>query len=247
MKFSAAIIALSQAASVTELNRKVASAQTEIATGARADGNALLIQQLLEFYLNAAGHNTGKADQMLNYGCYCQLLEQRRVGLGTPVDGLDEICQRYQRCTQCVAHDQEGSLVTVSGEQVACNWENGRYEISFDAGTGRVDCRNNNGCGKKLCSCDDELAFEMANNFELFETAHSSLRGFEFADECLPSSPPPGQGPGRGDLQCCGDYPARFPYHDKNGERDCCVDKVFNTAEKTCCNDGALVLTGESC
>merc|ERR1712025_1144520 len=75
MKFSAAVIALSQAASVTDLNRKVVSAQTEIAKGARADGNALLIQQLLEFYLDREGHNPGRAAQMLNYGCYCQLLE----------------------------------------------------------------------------------------------------------------------------------------------------------------------------
>ncbi|CAG5078609.1 Oidioi.mRNA.OKI2018_I69.PAR.g9033.t1.cds [Oikopleura dioica] len=246
MKFSAVLLAVSQAASVADLNRQVVSAQNEITKGARSDGNALLIQLLLEFYLDDAGHNTNRAPQMLNYGCFCQLLETRRVGLGTPVDGLDEICQRYQRCTQCVAHDQSGSTVNVEGEQLACNWENGRYEISFDSGTGRVKCGGNGPCGTKLCTCDDELAFELAANFDLFETAHSSLRGFEFEDECLPSSPPNGTGI-RGELQCCGDYPNRFPYHDKNGGRDCCVDKVFNTDEKQCCNSGSLVLIGESC
>ena len=55
----------------------------------RSDGNALLIQQILEFYLGNKGKNLSLAPKMLSYGCWCQILVERR-GLGEPVDAFDE-------------------------------------------------------------------------------------------------------------------------------------------------------------
>ena len=61
-----------------------------ISSGARTDGNALLIGQMVEFYLTVVhGLDASKVEQMLNYGCYCQLLTTRKIGLGKPVDALD--------------------------------------------------------------------------------------------------------------------------------------------------------------
>ena len=45
---------------------------------------------MLEFYLTTVhGINANKVDQMLSYGCYCQLLTNRKIGVGEPVDEFD--------------------------------------------------------------------------------------------------------------------------------------------------------------
>jgi len=65
-------------------------ANTEISAGTRSDGNALLISQMLEFYLlEVHGLNANKVEMMLSYGCYCQLLTSRRIGIDEPVDEFD--------------------------------------------------------------------------------------------------------------------------------------------------------------
>ena len=73
---------------------KIAMAQNEINMGARNDGSAVLIQQIIEFYLAADGIDISFAPQLLSYGCWCQLLgDQRKHGLGEPLDTLDQICK----------------------------------------------------------------------------------------------------------------------------------------------------------
>jgi len=257
MKLSlAAMVAASLAEPVkftSELaNVEAKATAAEIALGARSDGNALLISQMLEFYLTVIhGLSRDQVDQMLSYGCYCQLLTSRKIGVGSPVDKFDEICKKYQQCTRCVRHDQEGNTIQTNGEERECNWENGRYEISFVQGQDRIDCTQNlTQCGIDLCKCDEELAWEIASNTHLFQPEHSSLNGFEFAEVC-PNSPSTGPGPGhgnRGNLECCGEYPHRFPYHDMNGSRKCCKDKnVYNSDESKCCPNGSIAARRTKC
>lgn len=227
-----------------EFNSGVRQAANQISSGARSDGNALLISQMLEFYLiTVHGLEANKVEMMLSYGCYCQLLTNRKIGIGEPVDEFDAICRRYQQCTSCVAMDEAGKTINNGNGPEECNWESGRYEISFVQGQIRVDCENNNTkCGVNLCKCDEQLAFEMAENVDLFNAKNSVQRGFEFAETCLPQ----GTGPATGELKCCGDYPSRIPYRD-NGKRQCCVDKVYSTDSKQCCKDGNIVGLDKSC
>jgi len=44
--------------------------------------------------------------------------------------------------------------------------------------------------------------------------------------------------------QCCGSFPARFPYKTNNGARDCCVDTTFATALLECCANGLTAVIG---
>merc|ERR1712050_490982 len=77
MKFSLAIISMVFGANVKPDAKRMSAiraATEEIASGARSDGNALLIQQMLEFYLGFNGLSTDNAEAMLSYGCFCQLL-----------------------------------------------------------------------------------------------------------------------------------------------------------------------------
>ena len=68
----------------------IKAAAEEIKGSNRSDGNALMIQQFLEFYLGTNGDNLALAPKMLSYGCWCQLLVKRQNGLGEPIDALDE-------------------------------------------------------------------------------------------------------------------------------------------------------------
>jgi len=248
MKLSFAALGLGMVSSqkVSQLAQRkfttgVREANEQISLGTRSDGNALLISQMLEFYLTVVhGLEADKVEMMLSYGCYCQLLTNRKIGVGQPVDRFDEICRRYQQCTQCVAHDESGK--GSGSDNSECNWESGRYEISFVQGSNRVDCSANlNDCGINLCKCDEQLAFEMAENVDLFNAKHSAQRGFEFGDECRPSG---GGGGSRGSIQCCGDYPDRIPYRDSS--KACCGTHVYSPAQKQCCADGSVVgLSGE--
>merc|ERR1711881_185064 len=57
--------------------------------------------------------------------------------------------------------------------------------------------------------------------------------GFDHRENC-PTLPQGIYSP----LSCCRDYPLRFPYKTRNGERGCCGGKTFNTVTMLCCDDG---------
>merc|ERR1712203_278263 len=140
---------------------KMKNALAEINEGGRADGNALMMRNMLEHYLTVAGQNVDKATKMLNYGCWCQLLgDSRRNGMGDPVDKLDEICKKYQACTRCVAVDNVDFLT--GPQKLECTWESARYEIDFDSGSDQFTCLESatDQCGMAQCS-------ERALNFYL--------------------------------------------------------------------------------
>jgi len=242
--FTVATVAQAQKRPTKPDMSKIKAAIAEINAGARTDGNGLLIQQQLEFYLSAAGESLDQAPKLLSYGCWCQILTNRRNGLGDPLDVIDEICKRYQACSKCVAIDNEGEL-TAQGE--VCSWSTARYEIAFDADSSRFGCDDKSTkseCGRGQCQCDTELSFELVENIDEFNKKLSQQHGFEFDDECVPATSPTGSGPGvETTLECCGDYPARIPFKSSE-KRQCCKDKVYATS-KNCCKKDALVPIAE--
>jgi len=95
---------------------------------------------------------------------------------------------------------------------------------------------------KTLKQCDEQLAFDLAGNADAFNAANSAEMGFEYTDQCHGKGNIP-----TGELECCGDFPARFPFHSRNGARDCCGSRVFNTESHQCCSGDQLVKNGNSC
>ncbi|CAG5109582.1 Oidioi.mRNA.OKI2018_I69.chr2.g4102.t1.cds [Oikopleura dioica] len=226
--------------------------QENLERSARSDGNAFLIRQMLEFYLSQAGFDTSLAEQMLNYGCYCNLLPNRFQGKGDPVDNLDLFCQQYQRCSKCNVFDNIG-VSTDNGN--ICSVENALYEISFNAEIQRLDCSSTASqdfCGANQCKCDEELAFQLAAHAEFFVQEHAVAEGFDFADQCMPSGNTGGSltGPGNGStntpptapgpMQCCGEYPRRSPFHPFGGAKACCEASgtQYDTLNQKCCPSG---------
>jgi len=267
MKFSQILLNGILAAPSSELLKSVPGLadlmkfQDNLERNARSDGNAFLIQQMLEFYLSQAGFASSIAEQMLNYGCYCNLLPNRFQGKGNPVDNLDLFCQQYQRCSKCNVFDNLG----VSNDNGSmCSVETAKYEISFNAEIQRLDCSSTGTfdvCGANQCQCDEELAFQLAAHAQVFVQEHAVAEGFNFADKCLASSNgggndngsgngnanPPSNGPGP--MQCCGEYPRRFPFHPHDGARECCdpAGIVFNSSTHKCCSNGSLAKFNQQC
>ena len=168
-----ATVACAQKAKKPDMG-KFKSAMAEVSSGARNDGNALLVEQQLMFYLDAEGRDTALAAKMLSYGCWCQLVQNRLNGVGEPVDEFDAICKKYQACSRCTAVDNDGTL-TAQGE--VCSWSTARYEISFDGDNGRFFCdpaTTKSQCGQNQCS-------ERLLDFHLFRESILKLtRNFTF-------------------------------------------------------------------
>merc|ERR1712127_924839 len=74
-----------------------------------------------------------------------------------------------------------------------------------------------------------------------FDSTLKHDNGFDVAANCprkigLDNSP----------LECCGEYPPRFPYKTKDGQRGCCFDKTYDVELQECCMDYSLSLVCEN-
>ncbi|CBY39311.1 unnamed protein product [Oikopleura dioica] len=69
------------------------------------DNRDMIIQQLdhhLEATQDSPYDRLPNYDQLLEYGCYCNLLDQKITqGQGDPVDEIDEACRAWRRCSYC--------------------------------------------------------------------------------------------------------------------------------------------------
>ena len=80
-----------------------------IAEKANADTNLNRIQSLLQTIFDYEfGHGVYSAQDVLNYGCWCQLgdlaIDQRRHGI--PVNSIDKMCHDHFRYTLCLIVNQ---------------------------------------------------------------------------------------------------------------------------------------------
>ena len=141
-------------------------------------------------------------------------------GHGSPIDGLDSICQKWHQCRSCTTID-DGS----------CNPNQTPYEVGFDPTTMRIDCQfNNNDCAINSCKCDEELAFEIVANLnEMSNNAitNSDGSGFDHANNCQAATGTNNNGGNNGpsSTQCCGTYPNRVTYN--TGKHDCCSNSFL--------------------
>lgn len=110
--------------------------------------NRDIITQLVDYGLEAKG-STVMYDQILEYGCHCNLLDTEiKQGVGEPVDAIDEACRDWRRCRACTRMDD-----------VDCQPNEVDYTLWYDykAYTGYC-AKNRKGCGKWTCQCDTDLA-----------------------------------------------------------------------------------------
>ena len=48
---------------------------------------------------------------------------------------------------------------------------------------------------------------------------------------------------GYSERQCCGSYPARFPFRTLDGDRACCDNRTYQTSTFECCDDSTVSLS----
>jgi len=94
------------------------------------------------------------------YGCWCApegFFNTARQGYGTPVDKIDRSCRSMSYCYECAQLDHGAECNT---EEVSYRWHG-----SIEGGKKIVHCDDEPGtCEHSLCSCDKNLAEELAEH-----------------------------------------------------------------------------------
>lgn len=189
------------------------------------------------------------------YGCWCYLDDTWDVAKGPVQDGLDQECKNLVQNYRCLVLD-----ALDRGE--TCDPATQEYtEYNLFGGSGNLtnECETNGNelgdatttqCRQDLCKADGEftlnlfaLMFQLggiANNQPPYDpavahannTGGSSLGLFDPATDCRYAY----QGAGRSEKECCGNYPARFPFKTYSGDKACCGDRTYSTIGMKCCN-----------
>jgi len=206
--------------------------------------NGYMLMNVLRFYLQSQGLTQfiPQVEDMLQYGCWCQILKDRLAGKGVPTDKYDELCRDWQRCNECAVMDFKD---VAEGN---CAASSTMYEISFDTFTRRVVCdKTTDPCGKAICQCDESLAHNLSQATTLFELVFNesmNFENFDFESNCAWNGTATHD---QNDKQCCGEYPTRTPYHHQNNSRACCGGSIIKTDTHCCVDDQALLGSDPSC
>ena len=85
------------------------------------------------------GQDFSKVDDMLSYGCWCQIRNKEAEGIvpgrGQPVDELDAACRAWHQCRACTTVD--------FSDEETCIPNDVAYEVGFDPVTQRIGCQAN--------------------------------------------------------------------------------------------------------
>jgi len=171
------------------------------------------------------------------YGCWCFVdgSDNLQTGYGKPRDNIDEACMAFSKCYRCLAMDYPTFDETL------------RYNFDMDEddnGQKSINCNDASGTMKRnLCECDKELALELAEHENEWNVQyHERQSDFDRKKECFT---PLNQ---KWEVdQCCGTYPARYPYSSHQGVRDCCGSKIYSKEYSQCCSDGSIQDANDTC
>jgi len=200
--------------------------------------------------LNCAGPNCNvplTLSGLFGYGCWCNLGADVLQGRGQPVNPHDSACERLQSCLRCAKMDgADGGY--------GCDPRSITYNAAFSINTNNAQLASsclsqNNGdfCGAHVCTCEIQFINEILDLvFQQYvydpAFAHPAIGGTFDADANCGNVLP-----GSGEIECCGGFPARYPYN--INDKDCCaVDGIiFNPFEFVCCTNGVQSISNGGC
>ena len=139
---------------------------------------------------------------MLQYGCWCQLLTDhwKTTNRGAPVDVLDSICRKWNKCNQCSSIDYAGCV----------GFEQDYGQPLIDQNTLNFSCDHltDTKCSKVACQCDVALVDELSAFAQEYDPSYSSGESSFDVATCERDSY---HSTAKID-SCCGEYPNRFPF-----------------------------------
>ena len=140
----------------------------------------------------------------------------------------------YQNCTPQKVEYKEiniANFLTETDEQLhnECQLANPGENSTTATGT-------SNSCSVSMCSSEakfskDVINFLLTGNQESSEFSHTN---FDPVSSCVSKQSISSE------LDCCGEYPRRFPYKTYGENRACCDGKTYDTtASLECCSDSS--------
>lgn len=184
------------------------------------------------------------ATDYLNYGCWCNVLEDRshaRKAFGKSLDSLDLACQNWEQCLKCTQMDDTDCEPLLTDYSVLLGTESSGGAYS-PGSTATTSCDSNaNGCGKWACQCDARFASQFVAAIREGDFNKANLHDSNKWDQ---SSMCAWTGDYDTHDECCGEYPKRFPFATNFGQRACCHNKTYNTNDAICCANGHISTTG---
>jgi hypothetical protein len=186
-----------------------------------------------------------------DYGCYCNFNSEnnnrfREKAKGRPLDDIDRFCKALHDGYTCAQVDSNKSE---DKEQEQCTpWEV-KYNSAFNNGLYhdlRMDqlsylCKKantKNSCAAMACQIEGWFVqsfftyFANGGRVDLNNLKHSN--GFKHKNNCF------GNIKELEELDCCNNFPLRYPFRNKEGTKKCCRSVTYNVFTHQCCDDGTV-------
>jgi hypothetical protein len=188
------------------------------------------------------------------YGCWCYFDDAVGNGKGEPMDLVDAECRNLHRGYECAVADIancEPWTVTyfpVSGT----NFINSEGSIAAACTHTNTVLTNFGDCANAACAIETEFineytAITQNYNPQFSVFSHSGAGSFNPKRNCVTDT---GGTPDKGERQCCGTFPHRYPfkvYQGTNDQQSCCDGTVFVQSTHKCCNGDTVKLNNQSC
>lgn len=175
-----------------------------------------------------------------SYGCWCFFENAHGPGKGKPVDEIDGFCRTLHDNYQCAIMDGEAQSTDCTPWAIGYNSAFGGGippEMTMEGIVAECNRQNpSDTCMVWACKAEGWFVQEYllyALSGGTINLANRHENGFNHDEEC-PVLPLGIYSP----IACCKDYPQRFPYKTRNGDRGCCGGKTYNALTMDCCSDG---------
>jgi len=210
-----------------------------------------------------------------NYGCWCRF-NTYTPHRGTTMDILDQYCRIFFLNYDCMVNDfgQSCDVSYTENYNDTITTASDPFNPATDYAAICAAANPNDACLASACTVDADFVRSVFNYLSQnsMDMTYSGFFGFDGTDgSCTrlatiaPTSVPPappqiftqapssvGTGtPGSGvkKVDCCGDYPTRYPFHTQGGNVACCDSAVttYNVNIMDCCNNttpGSVALIG---
>ena len=183
-----------------------------------------------------------------NYGCWCYFEENHGNGKGSPTDEIDQFCKYLHDGYQCIIMEMESIY-----NQTCVPWVipynsaygGGYTPFGFTLENLREECVQLNPdqvCESLTCMVEG-LFVQSFFSYAIFGGQINHQYRHQLDDGSPNFDPNDGSCPtvevplGPNDLECCGEYPIRYPFHNRSNSRQCCGTLTYNPFMQSCCDE----------